>query len=118
MKPETKFRVGKVKPFLETCKNFEVFPIQQLAIHDDPDFFISANGHFVALELKSEEGKLRRLQAYKLHRVQETGNLAFVASPRNWEEIKIILTKLNRGEKLNGKECAHSQDEILRGLSL
>jgi hypothetical protein len=118
MKPETKFRIGKVNPLLLQCANFAVFPIQQLGIHDDPDFFISARGKLIALELKSEEGSLRRLQAYKLWQVRQTGNLAFVARPSNWKDIKRILITINKGEKLNGNDETYSDNEILRYLKL
>jgi len=72
----------------------------------------------VALELKSSGGKLRRLQAYKLDRIRKTGNLAFVANPENWDDVKKILTKLNKGEKLNGNDETFSDNEIRGHLKL
>lgn len=72
----------------------------------------------MALELKSTGGKLRRLQAWKLYRIRETGNLAFVANPENWNEVREILTKINKGEELNGNDSTYSDSEIRRYLKL
>lgn len=95
MKPETKFRQGKVIPFLKKLKHSAHFPIQQLSISGTPDFFISCNGVFVALELKSVGGKLSALQAYQMDRILSSGGIAIVASPENWESIKQQLSKLD-----------------------
>lgn len=98
-KPETRFRNAQVKPFLKTLKMTTAFPIQQMAIHDDPDFLLCINGRFVALELKSRKGKVRPLQDYKLTQVRRTGGLSFVADQDNWDSIKKILILMDRGEK-------------------
>ncbi len=73
--------------------------IQQVALCGDPDKILCIRGQYVALELKKLGGKGEKLQLYKLTRIRQAGGLAFVVSPENWEEIKNILTKLNRGEK-------------------
>lgn len=118
MKPETKFRVKTVKPFLELLKNVHPFPIQQLGINGTPDFLLCCYGKFVALELKSMEGELSTLQAYNLWRVLQTGGLSFVANPETWKNIKEIFIKLNKGEKLNATESTYCNDEIRRHLKL
>lgn len=102
-KPETKFRNNYVIPFLKTLKMTMYFPIQQLAIHDDPDFLLSIRGSFVALELKDREGKVRPLQEYKLNQVRRTGGVALVADQDNWNTIKQILSAMDKGEKWQQK---------------
>lgn len=99
MKPETVFRVTKVKPFLETLKHTFSFPIQQLSIVGTPDFLICCNGFFVALELKSLGGKLSKLQEYNLNEVKRTGGISIVATPTNWDEVQRFLTNLTKEKK-------------------
>lgn len=104
MKDETKFRQGKVIPFLKTLKNTVYFPIQQASINGTPDFFVCINGVFIALELKAEKGHLSKLQAYQLKRILDCGGVSLVARPDNWEETKIFLSKVDREEKDYGND--------------
>jgi len=97
-KPETRFRQGKVLPFLRTLKNTYAFPIQQVAVSGDPDYVLCINGYFVALELKAEGGKPSPLQNYKLTRIIVAGGIAIVVEPSNWEQVKQALTKLSQEE--------------------
>ena len=75
------------------------FPIQQLTMVGDPDFFLCMRGKFVALELKDVNGKVRALQEHKLNEVRRTGGIALVADKTNWNEIKQTLKQLDQGEK-------------------
>lgn len=95
MKPETAFRKNRVIPFLKTLKNIAFFPIQQISISGDPDFFVCLNGNFVALEIKSKGGRTRPLQEKKLSDVVRAGGLAIVAEPSNWEQVKKQMSKLD-----------------------
>ncbi len=97
-KPETKFRVSKVLPFLKKLKNTESFSIQQMSIGGDPDFILSCYGTLIGMELKADNGILRPLQAYKLGRIRDTGNVAFVARPATWELAKHLLSQFDQGE--------------------
>lgn len=99
MKQETVFRKGKVIRFLKTLKNTAYFPIQQLAILGDPDFFLCANGRFVALELKkSKDDPPRALQVLKLDWIKSRGGIVIVAYPENWEEVKQQLSAMDKEE--------------------
>ena len=97
-KPETKFRLSKVDPFLKTLKNSWFTTVQQVSITGTPDKLGCCAGRFVALELKSAGGKLGKLQEYNLHKVMGAGGVALVAHPGNWEDVKMLLTKLDQGE--------------------
>lgn len=97
-KPETRFRTNTVRPFLKTLKNSVFFPIQQLAIHDDADFFGCCRGRFVALELKADDGEVRPLQQHKLDEVKRTHGVSLVASPKTWAKARALLLKLDNGE--------------------
>ena len=97
MKPETKLRKRLVLPFLRSLKNTWFEPIQQLAIQGTPDFLLCVRGLFVALELKSEKGRLSPLQRRKLQMVEKAQGIAIVANPGNWKEVKQRLTNLDGG---------------------
>jgi hypothetical protein len=99
-KPETKFRHNQVLPFLRTLKNTWYEPIQQVAVIGSPDFILCIYGLFVALELKSDVGKVSPLQRHKLKMVEKAQGIAIVACPRNWEQVKQRLTNLDGG--ING----------------
>lgn len=99
MKPETRFRNSRVLPFLKTLKNTKRFAIQQVAISGDPDYILCTRGKFIALELKDRGEKPRPLQRHILDEVTNAGGVALVADPDNWEEIKMTLLKLDRGEQ-------------------
>ena len=98
MKPETSFRKNKVIPFLDTLVNTAYFPIQQMVIRGDADFILCIQGHFVWLELKSEEGAPQVLQTFKALKVKRCDGITIVASPKNWEHVKKALQYLDKGE--------------------
>jgi hypothetical protein len=89
-KPETVFRkrVRKdLKALVAQGLPLFIMPIQQKAIKGDPDFALCANGHFIGLELKSEDGTLDALQEAKRTAILEAGGLSLVAYPSNWENV-------------------------------
>lgn len=94
-KEETRFRRSAVRPFLKTLKNTYFFAIQQLAISGDPDYLLCVRGKFVAMELKRSGEEPRPLQKYKLDEIERTGGLSLVATPDNWDQIKLFLTELD-----------------------
>lgn len=105
MKPETKFRVNTVTPFLKSLKNTTYFPIQQFAIRGDPDFILCIWGRFVALELKKDGAEdARSLQEYKLKKIQKTNGISFVASPDNWAEVSQILSEMDATKEMAWKK--------------
>lgn len=98
LKPERKFRIQTVDPFLKKLKNCKSFSIQQVAISGTPDKLLCINGKFVALELKDKGKKPSKIQKYNLDGVVEAGGVSIVASLNNWEEVKKILLQLDKGE--------------------
>ena len=99
MKPETRFRINHVVPFLKKLPNTYFMSIQQLAISGDPDLILCVRGRFVALELKAEGEKPRKLQEYKLEKIRKAGGIRLVASPENWSNIKQVLVNMDKGDK-------------------
>ncbi len=99
-KTETRWRNSVVVPFLKTLKHTWFTSIQQVSIKGTPDILLCANGRFVGLELKTNEGKLSKLQEYNLECIEKAGGMAIVANPSTWDGIKTFLTHIDR--KTNG----------------
>ena len=59
-----------------------------------PDILCCVNGKFVALELKSETGKLSELQKYNLDKIKESGGVALCVRPSDFEDVKLVLNSL------------------------
>ena len=94
-KEETKFRES-CYPFLNGLRNTWWESIQQKAIRGTPDTLLCCNGHFVALEFKTNDGEATPLQKIKLYYIRKAGGYAIEVSPSNWETVKHLLTKLSR----------------------
>lgn len=108
--PESRFRNNVVVPALKLLPNTFFISIQQLSLVGDPDIILCVDGRFIALELKSANGKLKPLQAYKLQKIIESGGLGYKVDPMNWQEVHAELLKIAQGghkwEKWN--DCAQS----------
>lgn len=50
-----------------------------------PDILACVKGQFVAIELKTETGRLSKLQEYNLAKIAESGGQAFVLRPNGFE---------------------------------
>lgn len=112
MKPESRFRTSQVAPFLKTLRNTTAFPIQQVGITGDPDYLLCCGGDFIALELKVDGKKPRRLQQFKLDQVTRCGGLSLVATPNNWQDIKLLIQKRDRAPRGNNEKNAASLKNI------
>lgn len=49
------------------------------------------------LELKTDEGVVEPLQAYKASCVKQTGGITLIATPSNWKAVRGFLTLLDKG---------------------
>lgn len=94
-KPETTFR-RKVAQFLATL-NPPIFyeSIQQKTISGTPDILACVRGDFVAIEIKSEKGKLSPLQAYKLQKIIDADGIAISVTPKSFPEFKLLMEEIN-----------------------
>ena len=59
-----------------------------------PDILACVNGHFVAIEVKAENGKPSELQLYHLEQIQKAGGLAFLLYPKDFEQFKQKIQNL------------------------
>lgn len=57
-----------------------------------PDLIICANGRFVAVELKSEEGIVSELQVAHMNHIFEAGGSCFILRPSDFENFKAYIT--------------------------
>ncbi len=101
-KPETRFRRKVVKWIKENLNNTVVFSLQQLSLIGDPDLILCCSGLFVALEIKSEKGRLSALQAHKLGLIKSKGlGYAFEVNPFNFKTVQELLISIEkRGVKI------------------
>ena len=53
-----------------------------------PDIIACVNGHFVAVEVKAENGKPSELQLYHLEQIYKAGGHAFLLYPKGFEDFK------------------------------
>jgi Holliday junction resolvase len=64
---------------------------QQVSKRGTPDILACIKGLFVAIELKTDTGKLSALQEYNLEAIAKSGGIAIVMTPSN---MNTEITKL------------------------
>ena len=53
-----------------------------------PDIIACINGHFVAVEVKAENGKSSDLQRYHIHQIKGANGYAIILYPKDFEQFK------------------------------
>ena len=53
-----------------------------------PDIIACVNGHFVAVEVKAENGKPSDLQLYHIQQINNAGGYAIILYPKDFEQFK------------------------------
>lgn len=91
---ETKFK-EKVATKLKTLKNVWFVKVQQLSISGTPDYLMCLNGVFIALELKTDTGKVSKLQEYNLNKIAKCGGISIVLMPQNFDETMAFLENVS-----------------------
>ncbi len=99
---ETRFKELVLKN-LRALPNVWVAKIQQLAKRGTPDLLCCIDGVFVAIELK-RDGTCAPdpLQEWNLNSICESGGVAIVCYPENWEATFAFLKKM-AGQEKSGK---------------
>ena len=59
-----------------------------------PDIIACVNGHFVAVEVKAENGKPSELQIHHIEQIQKSGGHSFLLYPKGFEGFKKICENL------------------------
>lgn len=61
-----------------------------------PDILACVNGHFVAIEVKAQNGKPSDLQLYNVKKIREAGGVAIILYPDGFDEFKKLIGKLKK----------------------
>ena len=59
-----------------------------------PDLIICCNGYFLGIELKAPTGKTSVLQVYHLNQIKQSGGIANVLYPKDFEDFKDLIKYL------------------------
>ena len=59
-----------------------------------PDILACANGHFLGIEVKAENGKPSQLQIYNIEKIRESGGYAVIVKPSQFDELKQLIQEL------------------------
>lgn len=97
--PEKQFE-NEIKKFLKTLTKtwfFKVWsgPYSKSGI---PDIIGIVNGHFIALEVKAENGHPTELQKLNITLIKQAGGYARIVYPKDFEILKGELLELSRKE--------------------
>jgi hypothetical protein len=90
---ETLFK-KRVLRDLSTLSNIYVLKTQERGRRGVPDLLVCYKGKFIALELKTETGKVDALQEHILETIVNSGGLACVVIPSSWETQYQIIRGL------------------------
>lgn len=58
-----------------------------------PDIIACVNGHFVAVEVKAENGKPSELQRYHIQQINKAGGYGVILYPKDFEQFKQYINK-------------------------
>lgn len=86
---------NKVKKFLEEngCYYIKHFA-NAFTKSGIPDILASVNGYFIGIEVKAENGKPSALQIHNLKKIDESGGLAILLYPDDFEIFKMLVIAL------------------------
>lgn len=82
-KQETKF-VEKIKHDLRQLTGLWFIKTNERARRGTPDIICCYGGVFLAIEAKTNTGKLDRLQQITLNKIVKCGGIAFSTNPSSW----------------------------------
>ena len=66
-----------------------------------PDLLVCCRGRFIGIELKAPNGKPEELQLQKLRKIDESGGVAVLLFPADFEIFKLLIEKLNNYERIS-----------------
>ena len=83
-----------------------------------PDLLCGINGYFVAIEVKSDNGRPKPLQLVKIREMRNAGIIAFVLYPDMFYEFKEICTLINPRDYEYASEYMYHFDKKLTDKEL
>lgn len=70
-----------------------------------PDILACVNGHFVAIEVKAQNGKPSDLQLYNVKKIREAGGVAIILYPDDFDEFKKLIGALKNERTKRSIKC-------------
>lgn len=67
-----------------------------------PDLLVCCNGYFVGVEVKAPNGKPSELQLWNIEKIKESGGIAMVLYPKDFDDFKKLIYQLKEGERNAG----------------
>ena len=98
MQQETQFK-QRVQKDLKEVRNSWFFKTQQRSLRGIPDIIGCVNGMMIAMELKTEKGKVSPLQEHILSRINSAKGIGILVTPTNWPKVLTALKILGQGGK-------------------
>lgn len=98
---------NKVKKFLKdrNCWHVKYFANRNTRA-GVPDILACVNGRFVAIEVKAENGRATELQKWNCEKIRESGGIAIVLYPADWDKFVELVNQLRGGETNASKPFA------------
>ena len=94
MGPEKRFE-NKIKEYLESKGIWFVkFFANRMTKKGIPDLLACANGYFIAIEVKREDGEPSKLQIKKCIDIRSAGGFAFIVYPSGFDRFKEIIDQI------------------------
>lgn len=79
-----------------------------------PYFLACMNGEFLAVEAKSDQGRLTPMQVRQLQKIAEQGGAALVVKTRHLPELRALLTEARRSGMSVAALLRQDRYEMLR----
>lgn len=93
LESETHFK-KRVEKYLDSLNAYRIKIAPSLFMKAGlPDLIFCVNGHFCAVELKTNVGKVAPLQQRNIDMINKSGGFARIIKPDNFEEWKLELNK-------------------------
>lgn len=100
--PEKTFE-NKVKAYIRAIGGYAVkYHGNAYSTNGTPDLLCCIGGHFVALEIKAENGHPTRLQEWTVRQIRQAGGISMILYPKDWEKTKRILKALANNTTIGG----------------
>lgn len=86
---------NKIKKYIEEIGGWQVkFFANSMTKKGIPDILACVHGHFIAIEVKAENGKPSELQICQCKKIRNAGGVAVIVYPSQWQQLKKILDDL------------------------
>lgn len=91
---------NKIKQFLSLLPNtwFYKHHATRYGKAGIPDIIACINGRFVGIEVKAPKGKASPLQERNIKLINDNGGYGVIVKPDDFEELKINLKRISKGE--------------------